>query len=673
MAENNDYSASSILARSQQQTAQSLKNIKKLNRRTTLFAGLSAVDQFRKSQAISRAEDFYTTHSRYLQNEAKLFDNAVTFWNNHEQNYGDYGSWTDGFWLEKAKEFGESNAFVEGWENKIIEDGEYRGQSYLDHAADVLRRQGTYNAEYQAYQNLYNLYNNENLRPGEGITDEQLATMRADWLSTEKTRIEGTMKKIARSGGLLNDIKNILGVGRRIDDELYTASSRIQVPEDASEEARNFFDAVLRNKDKQELYFDAQSTYNRSVGQSIEGSYVIAPQAMLTGDIFLDAADLKNEDFERWIQANTAGSGLLGSQFENLNRDTIRTDEGLTVSPNEYWTLNRRDPRNQELLIPETVEGVNMNIEALLRLADEDQLPILIDNFSKTAQRFSNIMQKVADETQMTEYSFLASNPEELINFMFQTMDYKDIFGITGIQGESLSVARTDLTTQGANHTLMVNAVRNYSGREIAGLEIFENSPVFRRLPDGGLNLLVTSGESLVDARNELEGTGEGDPTEVTSLEELTSQLRADRQTSEEVQDIYNTGYDDEFLTDNPEQANVLLSQKQQEIQMSLLAGFDDKELLLDNNPESLRRAIMEIANDSSIFRPAPTGGLDIRFTPRESLIPQMRPINRDIVTDQLIEMINSDIGSGERTFLSLNQLDDEGYYQALRNILSSL
>jgi len=671
MAENNDYSASSILARSQQQTEQSLKNIKKLNRRTTLFAGLSAVDQFRKSQAISRAEDFYTTHSRYLQNEAKLFDNAVTFWNNHEENYGSYGSWTDGFWLEKAKEWGESNAFVEGWENKIIEDGEYSGQSYLDHAADVLRRQGTYNAEYQSYQNLYNLYNNENLRPGEGITDEQLATMRADWLSTEKTRIEGTMKKIARSGGLLNDIKNILGVGRRIDDELYTASSRIQVPEDASEEARNFFDAVLRNKDKQELYFDAQSTYDRSVGQSIEGSYVIAPQAMLTGDIFLDASDLKNEDFERWIQANTAASGWAGRQFENLNLKTIQNEEGVIVSPNEYWTLNRRDPNNEELLIPETVDGVNMNIEALLSLADERQLPILIDNFSKTSQRFSNIMQKVADETQDVEYSFLASNPEELINFMFQTMDYKDIFGIKGIQGESLSVARTTPDTQERNHRLMVNAVRELSGREIAGLEIFGNSPVFRILPDGGLNLLVTSGESIFDARNQLEG--EGDPTEVTSLEELTSQLTADRQRAEEVQDIYNTGYDDEFLTDNPEQANVLLSQKQQEIQMSLLAGFDDKELLLDNNPESLRRAIMEIANDSSIFRPAPTGGRDIRFTPRESLMPQMRPINRDIVTDQLIEMINSDIGSGERTFLSLNQLDDEGYIQALRNILSSL
>ena len=671
MAENNDYSASSILARSQQQTAQSLKNIKKLNRRTTLFAGLSAVDQFRKSQAISRAEDFYTTHSRYLQNEAKLFDNAVTFWNNHEENYGSYGSWTDGFWLEKAKEWGESNAFVEGWENKIIEDGEYRGQSYLDHAADVLRRQGTYNAEYQAYQNLYNLYNNENLRPGEGITDEQLATMRADWLSTEKTRIEGTMKKIARSGGLLNDIKNILGVGRRIDDELYTASSRIQVPEDASEEARNFFDAVLRNKDKQELYFDAQSTYDRSVGQSVEGSYVIAPQAMLTGDIFLDAADLKNEDFERWIQANTAASGWGGRQFENLNRDTIRTDEGLTVSPNEYWTLSRRDPNNQELLIPETVDGVNMNIEALLRLADEDQLPILIDNFSKTAQRFSNIMQKVADETQMTEYSLLASNPEEMISFMFKTMDYKDIFGITGIQGESLSVARTDPDTQERNHRLMVNAVRRYSGREIAGLEIFGNSPVFRILPDGGLNLLVTSGESILDARNEPEGTE--DVEDRFSFAEQVQNLNNARIDVERYSNIYNLSDSTDLLDQSPESINDLVKNKEEEINSYLINGLDDKELLIDNNRNDIMSVIRDIANNGSIFKTISVAPSRSELSLGMGMSYRTVPEGQDIVIDRLIEIINNDIGSGERTFLSLDQLDDEGYYQALRNILSSL
>lgn len=664
----------SILARSQAQTEASLRNVKKLNRRANLFAGLSAYDTFRRQQAIDRANNFYGVQSRRIQGVQNMFRDSISHWNNHIQNYGE-GDWENDWWLKEADDWLKGESFEAG---SIGPDDVINGVPIRSYYADLLKASDAgRQARFEAYKKLHEAYSDSSLTGLLNMSEESQEQYIADYTAAEERELTKLTNQIGRQGGLLNDVRRILGLGVDLQDVAYTPRNNIRLPSGLAESTQAFLDDFLMKSEMRQSIDTLTGEYNQTIGNSSLERLGITPRVISSTSRVQMPTEFGNDttlrSYTNKIQEVNANF-FTADQWEGFNTATMG---GGTI--NTSVPLMERDPDTGNL-VP-TSKDNEMIFQMAMDSDQDNAVAQMAETLNKNLNVAKNLFIQAAtitrddlgNEELANQFITTANDPILLHEAVASMMPYQLLYGIDEAGG---GFTVTPLNEQGATqaYQLMLNTVRGISSsNEITDnmANNFSSLVTFRQgsLLEGEdarlvMSILLGQDEEVPDITGGAEDRIDTEQGNL-SLEELQTNLEESRRLAMTLPFVYNlTEEDRSLIRQNPDAANDIKAEKESIVEDQLIQRLNNPRLLT-SDPRGVRQAVSDIGLDARIFTITTPAGA-VGYAGQTSG-------KRDAVINILEDMINKDLETNSRTFTSLERLNDDGYEEAMRSLLETI
>ena len=664
----------SILARSQAQTEASLRNVKKLNRRANLFSGLSAYDTFRRQQAIDRANNFYGVQSRKIEGVQNMFRDSINHWNNHIEKYGE-GEWQNNWWLDEADNWIESEGYLDG---SISHDDLINGVPVRAYYADLLKESDAgRQSRFEAYKKLHEAYSDSSLTGLLNMSEESQAQYIADYTAAEERELTKLTNQIGRQGGILNDVRRILGLGVDLQDVAYTPRNNIRLPSGLAESTQAFLDDFLTKSEMRKSIDTLTGEYNETLGNSSLERLGITPRIIsstsrvqmptefgndTTVRSYTDQIQTRDENFflaDEWQGFNTAtmGGGTINTSVPLMERDPD-TGNLVPTSKDNQMIFQMALDSDQDNAVAQMAETLNKNLNVAKNL--------FIQAATITRDDLGN-------EELANQFIATANNPILLHEAVASMMPYQLLYGIDEAGG---GFRVTPLNEQGANqaYQLMLNTVRGVtSSNEIPDnmANNFSSLVTFREgsLLEGEdarlvMSILLGQDEEVPDITGGTEDQIDREQDNL-SLQELQTSLEDSRRLAMGLPFVYNlTTEERSLISQDPDAANDIKAEKESIVEDQLIQRLNNSRLLT-SDPAGVRKAVSDIGLDSRIFTIiTPTGSIEYGGSSIGK---------REAVINILEDMINKDLETNSRAFTSLQRLNDDGYEEAMRSLLETI
>ena len=455
-----DMDPQSILARSQAQTEASLRNVKKLNRRANLFAGLSAYDTFRRQQAIDRASNFYSVQSRRIEGVQNMFRDSINHWNTHIQDYGE-GDWENNWWLKEADNWIKSRGYLEG---SIDADDLINGVPARAYYADILKESDAgRQSRFNAYKKLHEAYSDSSLTALLNMSEQSQEQYIANYTAEEERELTKLTNQIGRQGGLLNDVRRVLGLGVDLQDVAYTARNNIRLPSGLAESTQAFLDDFLTKSDMRQSIDTLTGEYNATLGNSSLERLGITPRIISSASRVQMPTEFGNDttlrSYTNKIQEVNANF-FTADQWEGFNTATMG---GGTI--NTSVPLMERDPDTGNL-VP-TSKDNEMIFQMAMDSDQDNAVAQMAETLNKNLNVAKNLFIQAAtitrddlgNEELANQFITTANDPILLHEAVASMMPYQLLYGIDEAGG---GFTVTPLNEQGATqaYQLMLNTVR---------------------------------------------------------------------------------------------------------------------------------------------------------------------------------------------------------------------